>query len=43
MPSMLSAVAVLGVFRSLQKGTSVFKFMLAMFAVAIVCSLIGIL
>lgn len=43
MPCMLSAVAVLGVFGSLQKGTSVFKIMLAMFAIAIVCSLLGIL
>lgn len=43
MPKLLSAVAVLGVFNRLQKGISVFKIMLAMFAIAIVCSLIGIL
>lgn len=43
MPKLLSAVAVLGVFNRLQKGISVFKIMLAMFAIVIVCSLIGIL
>ena len=43
MPKLLSVVAVLGVFNRLQKGISVFKIMLAMFAIAIVCSLIGIL
>lgn len=43
MPKLLSAVAVLGVFNRLQKDISVFKIMLAMFAIAIVCSLIGIL
>ncbi len=43
MPSMLSAVAVGLVFSFLKKGTSVFKIMIGMFVVALVCSLLGIL
>ena len=43
MPSMLSVVAVGGVFAFLKKGTSVFKIMIAMFIIAVACSLIGIL
>ncbi|MCI6705164.1 MAG: PTS system mannose/fructose/sorbose family transporter subunit IID [Bulleidia sp.] len=43
LPCMLPAVAVLTVFSQLQKGVTVFKIMIAMFIVAIVCSLVGIL
>lgn len=43
LPCMLPAVAVLTVFNQLQKGVTVFKIMIAMFIVAIVCSLVGIL
>lgn len=43
LPCMLPAIAVLAVFGRLQKGTSVFKIMIAMFIVAIVLSLFGIL
>lgn len=43
LPCMLPAVAVLTVFNQLQKGVTVFKIMIAMFVVAIVCSLVGIL
>ena len=43
LPCMLPAVAVLTVFSQLQKGITVFKIMIAMFIVAIVCSLVGIL
>ena len=43
MPSMLSAIAVGLVFSFLKKGTSVFKIMIGMFVVALVCSLLGIL
>ena len=43
LPCMLPAVAVLTVFSQLQKGVTVFKIMIAMFVVAIVCSLVGIL
>ena len=43
LPCMLPAVAVLTVFSQLQKGVTVFKIMIAMFIVAIVCRLVGIL
>lgn len=43
MPCMLSVIAVAGVFSFLKKGTSVFKIMVGMFVIAIICSLIGIL
>lgn len=43
LPCMLPAVAVLTVFNQLQKGVTVFKIMIAMFIIAIVCSLVGIL
>ena len=43
LPCMLPAVAVLTVFSQLQKGVTVFNIMIAMFIVAIVCSLVGIL
>lgn len=42
-PGLLSVLAVFLVFKNLSKGTSVFKIMLWMFVVAIVCSLLGIL
>ena len=43
LPGLLSVVAVVGVFMSLRKNTSVFKIMIIMFVIAVVCSLIGIL
>jgi len=43
LPKLLSVVAVLSVFKALRKNVSVFKIMLWMMAIAVVCSLIGIL
>ena len=42
-PSLLSAAAVTAVFFGLRKNISVFKIMIIMFIVSILCSLVGIL
>ena len=42
-PGLLGAIAVIGVFLGLKKGTSVLKIMLYMFVIAIVASFLGIL
>ena len=42
-PGMLGVAAVMAVFGSLRKNLSVFKIMMCMFVIAVVCSLIGIL
>ena len=42
-PGLLGAIAVVGVFLGLKKGTSVLKIMLYMFVIAVVASFIGIL
>lgn len=43
LPDLLGVIAVVNVFLGLKKGTSVLKIMMILFAVAVVCSLIGIL
>ena len=43
LPDLLGVIAVVNVFLGLKKGTSVLKIMMILFAVAVVCSLVGIL